>query len=295
MDPILVTGATGRQGGSVVDALLADGRSVRALTRDASSDRARRLADRGVDVVEGDLARRRDLRRAMAGVDGVFLVTNYFEAGRAGEIRQGRNGVRAAAEAGVEHVVFSSVASADHAPGVEHFRTKHAIESYLRRMLPSATIVRPTYFMSNLESQRAAVADGTVALPLGRYTRLSLVDPRDIGRVVAAVFADPDRFAGRTLDLAGDDLTLAELAGAFARVLGHPVAPDYVRREAARERMGADTVAMFEWFDRVGYDVDIAALEAATNVEMTRFESYLAREWTDADAGSAVSESESAA
>jgi uncharacterized protein YbjT (DUF2867 family) len=282
---ILVTGATGRQGGSVVDALLGTGATVRGLTRDPASERARRLADRGVEVVEGDLARRRDLRRAMAGADGVFLVTDYWSAGRAGEIRHGRNAVRAAREAGVERVVFSSVASADRAPNVEHFRSKAAIEAYLRKVFPTATVLRPTYFTSNFESQRAGIAEGRLALPIGRYTQLALLDPVDLGRVAARAFADPDRFAGRTLELAGDAVTLREAAATFQRVLGHTVEAEYVRPADARERLSEDVVAMYEWLDRVGYDVSPRRAEAETGLELTSLASYLTREWTDGDGG----------
>jgi uncharacterized protein YbjT (DUF2867 family) len=282
---VLVTGATGRQGGSVVDALLADGVAVRAFTRDATSERARALSARGVEVVEGDLDRRTHLRRAMDGVDGVFLVTDYFSAGRAGEIHQGRNGVRAAAEAGVDHLVYSSVASADRAPGLEHFRTKRAVESYLHKRFPSATVLRPAYFMSNFESQRSAVADGRLALPLRRSTELALVDPRDIGRMAARAFADPERFAGRTVELAGDELTLSGMAAAFSEVLGRRVTPEHVRTDAAYERMGEEMADMFAWFNSVGYDVNVRRLEAETGVEMTRFREYLEREWADAEFG----------
>lgn len=285
MDRVLVTGATGRQGGSVVDALLADGVAVRAFTRDATSERARALSARGVEVVEGDLDRRTHLRRAMDGVDGVFLVTDYFGAGRAGEIHQGRNGVRAAVEAGVDHLVYSSVASADRAPGLEHFRTKRAVESYLRKMFPSATVLRPAYFMTNFESQRSAVADGRLALPLGRSTRLALVDPRDIGRVAARVFAEPGRFAGDTIELAGDELTLAEMAAAFSDVLGRPVIAERVRNDDARLRMGEEMADMFAWFNTVGYDVNVPALERYTGLRMSRFREYLEREWAGTELG----------
>lgn len=281
MDTVLVTGATGQQGGSVVDALLADGVDVRAFTRDATSEAARALADRGVKLFEGDMDRRTHLKRAMQGVDGVFLVTDYFSAGRAGEIHQGRNGVRAASEAGVDHLVYSSVASADRAPGLEHFRTKHAVEVYLRKMLPTATVLRPAYFMNNLGSQRAAIADGRLSLPLGRTTRLAMIDPRDIGRVAARVFADPERFAGDTIELAGDRLTLAEMAATFSDVLDRPVVAEHVRQDRARERMSDEIAEMFAWFNTVGYDVNVPAVERHTGVRMTRLAEYLQREWAD--------------
>jgi uncharacterized protein YbjT (DUF2867 family) len=288
VDTVLVTGATGRQGGAVVDALLADDGTVRALTRDPSSERARALSARGVEVVRGDMERRSDLRRAMAGVDGVFLMTDYFAGGRAAEISQGRNGVRAAVEAGVGHLVYSSVGSADQPSGLAHFRSKGAVEAYLRKMLPGATVVRPTYFATKFEGQRDAIASGRLALPLGPRTRLAVVDPRDIGRVVARVFAAPERFAGQTLTLAGDQLTPPEFAAAFSHALGRPVTYERVPSATAREAIGEELAAMFEWFDAVGYDADVGALERETGVEMTQFADYLGREWAATDAASAA-------
>jgi uncharacterized protein YbjT (DUF2867 family) len=279
VNTVLVTGATGRQGGSVVDALLADGVDVRALTRDPTSDRARALADRGVEVVGGDLDRRADLRRAMGGVDGVFLVTDFFSAGRAGEIRQGRNGVKAAVEAGVPHLVYSSVGSADRAAGLAHFRSKHAVEVYLRKVVPDATVVRPTYFTTNLEFQRDGIEAGRLSLPLSPRTRLAVLDPRDVGRVVARVFADPDRFAGRTLELAGDEVTPVEMAAHLSRAVGRPVTHVRTSRADARETLGDEVGAMYEWFDDVGYRVDVPALARETGVDLTSFAAYVDRSW----------------
>jgi len=284
MDRVLVTGATGQQGGSVVDALLADGVAVRAFTGDATSGPARELADRGVELFEGDMDRRTHLRRAMEGVDGVFLVTDYFSAGRAGEIRQGRNGVRAASEAGVGHLVYSSVASADRAPGLDHFRSKRAVEIYLRKLFPTATVLRPAYFMSNFESQRAAIEAGRLSLPLGRTTQLAVVDPRDIGRVAARVFADPERFAGDTIELAGDRLTLTGMAAAFSDVLDRPVVADHVRGDRAHERLPGEIADMFAWFNAVGYDVNVPAVERHLGLRLTRLPAYLRREWAEVGA-----------
>jgi uncharacterized protein YbjT (DUF2867 family) len=164
---------------------------------------------------------------------------------------------------------------------VEHFRSKAAIEAYLRKVFPTATVLRPTYFASNFESQRAGIAEGRLALPIGRYSRLALLDPVDLGRVAARAFADPDRFAGRTIELAGDVVTLREAAATFQRVLGHPVEAEYVRPADARERLSEDVVAMYEWLDRVGYDVSPRRAEAETGLELTSFASYLTREWAD--------------
>lgn len=109
---VLVVGATGNQGGAVVDGLLAaddDQFSVYGLTRDATSEKAQALADRGITVVEGDLNETESLRNAMNEVDAVFAVTNYFIAGFESEIEQGTNLAEVAAESDIDHFVYSSV------------------------------------------------------------------------------------------------------------------------------------------------------------------------------------------
>ncbi|MDW5327436.1 NmrA family NAD(P)-binding protein [Plantactinospora sp. KLBMP9567] len=157
---ILVTGATGNQGGAVVDALLDDGGwAVRALTRDPAGARARALAARGVDVRAGNLADAGSLRPALAGVHGVFGVQNSRTAGPEGEVRQGRTLIDAAVAAGVRHLVQTSVGGVDRVRGIPHFDTKWRIEQHLRDTSLDWTILRPTTF-SPRSSRCAAPASG---------------------------------------------------------------------------------------------------------------------------------------
>jgi len=111
--PILVTGATGRQGGAVVRHLFGRGAEVRALTRDPSTPRARALAARGVSTVQGDMDDTESLRRVMTEVYGVYSVQDFWTVGARREIQQGKNVADAAAAAGIEHLVFSSVGGAE--------------------------------------------------------------------------------------------------------------------------------------------------------------------------------------
>ncbi len=128
---VLVVGATGKQGGAVAHHLLAAGLLVRTLTRNPDKPAARTLADRGAEVVAGDLGDADSVRRALAGVSAVFCVTNFYEAGYAGEVAQGELMVDLAAAAGVGHFVFSSVCSADKNTGIPHFDSKYQVERHL--------------------------------------------------------------------------------------------------------------------------------------------------------------------
>ncbi|KAH6656181.1 hypothetical protein F5X68DRAFT_178887 [Plectosphaerella plurivora] len=151
MPTIFVVGGTGQQGGGVLNALLSHGHSdlvIRALTRNPSSSAARTLETRGVQPVKGDLLDRSSLLAALAGVDRAYLVTDFRGPEDVeGELKQGRLFIDTAKEAGVSHIVFSSVAGADIAQAVDHFYTKFKLEEDLRASGLGWTIVRPVGFM----------------------------------------------------------------------------------------------------------------------------------------------------
>jgi uncharacterized protein YbjT (DUF2867 family) len=126
--PILVASATGRQGGSVVRHLLERRLAVRALVQNRHSDRAKALADQGIEIAQGDMDDLDSLKKAMAGVHGVYSVQDYFTAGAAREVQEGKNMADAALDAGVEHFVFSSVGGAERNSGIQHFETKWALK-----------------------------------------------------------------------------------------------------------------------------------------------------------------------
>lgn len=157
---VLVTGATGKQGGAAARHLLAAGFGVRALTRDPEGPKARALADGGAEVVGGDLDAPDSLGRALEGVYGVFSVQNPFEHGTGGEVRQGIALADAAMATGVKHFVYSSVASAHRRTGIPHFDSKFEVEEHLRRTGLAHTILRPTYFMENWDAGARAAWGG---------------------------------------------------------------------------------------------------------------------------------------
>lgn len=282
MKSILVTGATGRQGGAVIDALGSGtfgDYDVYGLTRDADSDAARALAERGVTVVEGDLT---DLDATLAafesiegGVDAVFGVTTFFEVGPELEREQGRNLILAAEEQGVEQFVFSSVGSADADTGLAHFESKADVERRLRETAFDWTILRPVFFFENLGMNAEEIRDGTLPLPLPAGVPLAMVAARDIGRAAAVIFRDPTTFTGETITLAGEELTIEATAAALSRSLEIDVEPVSVRISDARAAMGDEMADMFAWFADTGYDVDIAHVESRLGIEMTDFDTWL--------------------
>src|SRR6266849_6583692 len=147
---VLVTGATGKQGGAVVEALLIRGHQVRALTRNSASSAANRLREQGVEIAVGDFTDHDSLVRAAHGADAVYAMSTPQEHGAKIEIAQGITITDAAKAAGVVHFVYSSVASANRATGVPHFDSKYAVERHLQASGVQYTIVAPVSFMENL-------------------------------------------------------------------------------------------------------------------------------------------------
>lgn len=273
---ILVCGATGTQGGAVARSLLDAGYRVRALTRDREQDRARELGKRGADIVEGDLNDRASLEKAADGVYGVFSVQNFWETGYDVEVEQGKRMADVAGEAGVEHLVYSSVGGADRDSGLSHFESKHEIEERIRSLDLPHTILRPVFFMNNWEADmmKGMVMGGSLYQPLSPDTRLQQIDADDIGAFARIAFDDPEEWIGREIELAGDDPTMEELAATFSRVIGRDV--DYVQVgwDDFREQAGDEYAEMYRWFEDEGYEADIDRLRRI-HPGLQRFEDYL--------------------
>jgi uncharacterized protein YbjT (DUF2867 family) len=205
---IFVTGATGKQGGSTVEALLNAGFRVRALVRDPAKPASQGLTARGCKLAPGDLDDAAALRRALVGVDGVFTYGIYSASGAhaaggdvASEVRQGRLLGDLAAEAKITHFVYGSVGSADCHTGVPHFDTKGEVERYLATLPLAVTILRPVFFMQNWERQRAGILQsGVLAQPLKAASVHRQIAVQDIGAFTARVFAAPERWIGKAID-----------------------------------------------------------------------------------------------
>jgi uncharacterized protein YbjT (DUF2867 family) len=275
---VLVTGATGHQGGASLRHLRERGFPVRALTRDPDQPRARSLMGPGVEIVRGDMDDQQSLTRAMDGVYGVHSVQNSHQAGIEGEIREGTNVTDAAKRSGISHFVYSSVASADQRTGIPHFDSKYRIEEHIRGTGMHYTIVRPVFFMENLLGMRQTIDGGTISLPLNADTRLQMIAVNDIGGVVAMAFAHPGKWQGRAFDLAGDELSMAELAQVFSRVSGREVRYQQVPWDEFEKQAGKEMTMMYRWFQDTGYHVDIGAVRQEYPA-LTAFSQWINSNW----------------
>jgi uncharacterized protein YbjT (DUF2867 family) len=254
---ILITGVTGNQGGTG-----ARGRWVQSARLDAQAgqQQAAALTRNGVDIVKGDLDDEATLRRALAGVWGVFGVQNAGEAGVEREEAQGKRLATLARAVGVEHYVYTSVGSADKRTGVPHFDNKWRIEETVRGLrFPSHVILHPVFFMEDLLAS-FSLQGSTLAWALGPATKLQMIAVDDIGWFGARAFTDAAAMNGREIDLAGDLRTMAEAAQILTEALGRPIAFAQTPIEQVR-RYSKEMALMLEWFERVGYSADIAGLE----------------------------------
>lgn len=277
---ILITGITGQQGGAVARELLADGHRLRGMTRNPQSESAREFADRGAEIVRGDLNDRGSLERAVDGAWGVLSIQNTWEAGVEVEEEQGIRLAEVARKAGVQHFVYHSVGSADRDTGIPHFDNKWRIEEKVRELdFPSFTIIRPVFFMENLTSPwfKPSIDDGKLAIALQPETRLQMIAVQDIGKYSALAFEEHEKLDGQAIDIAGDELTMPEAARVLTRATGRDIEFVQVSIEEVR-KSSEDFAIMLEWFDREGYDADIEGDAKKFEIEPTRFEDWAVRQ-----------------
>jgi uncharacterized protein YbjT (DUF2867 family) len=210
-------------------------------------------------------------------VQNFWLPTVGYE----GEIRQGKSVADAARAAGVKHLVFSSVGAAHRGMGQKHFESKWIIEQYIHLLGVPYTILRPVAFMENYEWRRAHILSGTFqGFGLRPEKSMQLVAAGDIGVFTELAFAKPEQFLGKTIELAGDELTEAQIAEVFSKVIGRPVkavGPQNTGKAPTEEQ-----IAMFNFFNGVGYDADIPALRGIYP-GLQNLEEYLRRNgWENA-------------
>ena len=301
---IAVIGATGAQGGGLVQAILADPAgafAARAITRKPDSDQGRALAAAGAEVVAGDSDDVASLERAFAGAHGAFCVTNFWEHGSPErELAQAANLARAAKAAGVAHVVWSTLEDMrtwvplddDRVPTlrgrykVPHFDAKGEADAIFRDESAPTTFLRAAFYWDNflhfgMGPRRAEDGTLTLGLPLGG-ARLPGIAAKDIGRCAYGVFQRGASMAGRYVGIAGEVLSGPEMAAAFSRALGRPVTFTDIPFEVYRGLgfPGADDLgnmfqvqALFEEAFLKNRDV---AGSRALNPELSSFDAWLA-------------------
>jgi uncharacterized protein YbjT (DUF2867 family) len=302
---IAVVGATGAQGSGLVRAILADregGFKVRALTRDPSSDKGKALAAMGAEVVAADLDDEQSLERAFAGAYGAFCLTNYWEHfSPEKELAQATNMAKAAKAAGLKHVVWSTLEdtrrwvplSDNRMPTlmghykVPHFDAKGEADEVFRREGVPTTFLLTSFYWDNFIYFGAGpqrTPDGKLALvfPLGDK-KLPAIAAEDIGKAAYAVFKRGKEFINRTVGVAGEHLTGAQLAAGMSRALGQEIGYVDVPPEVYRSFgfPGADDLGNMFQFKRDFNDYFCGARDMAFArslvPDLQSYEQWLAR------------------
>jgi uncharacterized protein YbjT (DUF2867 family) len=216
---ILVTGGTGHQGGAAARHLLKDGWKVRALVRDPAKPASQALEKAGCELFKADLTDRASLDRAVVDCHGVYGVMTPAGVGPEVEAQEGFNLADAAAAAGVEHFVFSSVIGADREDAAPYQLPKHRVEAHIAELGMPATIWRPVTFLENFLRQKEVIASGHLRAPVEPDVVRQFIAVDDIGEFVALAFREHDRFVGVTAEIASDEMTMPQVAEAFSLVL----------------------------------------------------------------------------
>ncbi|WP_221569325.1 NmrA/HSCARG family protein [Alkalihalobacillus sp. TS-13] len=252
---ILVLGATGKQGGAVARKLLADGWSVRAVSRHPDQPAAQELQKKGATVVQANMDNQQSLLEAMRGVYGVYSVQPLYSKDPEKEIQHGKTVADVAKQVGVSHFVYGSAGGAERDSGVPHFETKWQVEKYVRAIDLPFTILRPTGFMENFigftqAHEQKLMIQGFMDV----NTKLQIISVQDIGAFAAIAFNNPEKYKGMAIEIAGDEVTLSEVAKVFSQVFDTPCEV----LESARDQFQKNK--MFEWLETDGYQADIPSL-----------------------------------
>lgn len=259
---VLVTGATGKQGGNVALQLLAKGHTVRALTRKINSPAALQLQELGANLVEGNLEDRVTLEQAMQGVDAVFSMSTAFESNAKTEIYQGKTVADTVKSAGIPHLVYSSVADGDRNTGVPHFDSKWEVEQYIRSLEIPYSIVAPAGFMEN------TIADWAIdELKQGKYSpgtkppesKMTQIAAEDIASFAVLMLENREEFLGKRVKIAGDERSGSECAEILSRVTGRQIEYVPIPRELAQQQ-SEDFQIMWQWDEQIGTQIDLPAL-----------------------------------
>lgn len=234
---ILVTGATGAQGGSVAKFLIESGNyDVKAFTRNAASDKAKALADAGAEIFEGTMDNTESMVEAMKDCYGVFGVTNFWEHFNQ-EFEQGKNLVDAVSKSNIQHFIFSTLPAAKkiskgkyEAP---HLDIKADLEEYATGKNLKATYIHAAFYYENFLAffPPQKQEDGTFAFGFPQENNLRGISVEDLGGVVLYIFDHPEEFIGKTFFAAGDSITPKEYAAIMTEILGKKINFNFVPQE----------------------------------------------------------------
>jgi len=271
---VVVSGATGAQGGSIVNSLLATGHyKVRGLTRKPNSAKAQELAAKGVEVVKCDLSAKEDVKNALKDADIAWIVTNFWDPSIIGtdvkeEERQGKMIADVAKEIGLNWLIYSSLPdttteSGGKYPDILHFAGKNRVEQYIRTVgIPNTTFIYLGFYAQNIGTFAPMNSKGNeveVAFPyLGENDVLPVIDSEgDTGPIVAKIIEEgPSKWNGKKVPIAAEYITGKQIADTLSKVTGkihkfRTLSDEDIAKEFPS--MNSDEIQMYKWYKEYGY------------------------------------------
>lgn len=291
---ILVTGGTGTQGGAVARRLLGEGHEVRVLVRDPGTLAARDIEAWGAILVRGAFEDDEALQLAVSGAQAVFSVQPAPQSDSDSERKEARALVAAARKAGADHFIHTSVSNTGSFRSMTGWNEGRWSRNYWESKADAEaiagdagfrhlTILRPAFMMENFVAQKASgmfpdLASGEIVTAVEPESRIALVAADDIAAAVSMAIRDPDRFAGEPVELAGDWLTLPEVAQVLSSAgFGEIAARTASRAELIERGQFAGWVETQEWMNVVGYPARPEAMLSCGLVP-TRFADWAQRQ-----------------
>jgi uncharacterized protein YbjT (DUF2867 family) len=263
---IFVTGGTGNQGGAVARNLAQQGFGVKVLTRNTNSFKAKNLKKLNIELVQGDLNKPDTYRVHLKDAYGIFSVQT-FENGVRKEINQGITLATLGKELGTQHFLYSSVFGAQLNTRVRHIDSKCEIENHIKQIGLPFTIIRPTSLYENflIPQVKKGILKGKLVQPIGRDTIQQYIAAEDIGKAAVKIFLNSNKYLGKTIPLATEQLNTWEVADTFSKVLNKKVNYKKLPVIITRLFLGKDLYKMFKWIE----EKSIFQIE---DVELTRKE-----------------------
>ncbi|GFF32117.1 nmrA-like family domain-containing protein DDB_G0286605 [Aspergillus udagawae] len=288
-----VAGATGYQGGATARQLLNAGVQVHALVRDTSSKAAIDLQAQGAQLFLGDFDNTTSLKAAISGASAIFLNVTPDPLDSGLEVKRAKNIIDAAKESGsVSTMIYSSVAMTGKHETFPNWGPEYPLawywtnKSQIEMMVRNAefqywTILRPAFLMNNYHQPKASsmfpelVTNCVFLTAYNPNTRMTMVDPGDVGKFAAAAVLEPLRFNRCEIDLGAESLKPADIVRGLSLASGKEIALEFYSRDEAERRAASDPRLWAQlWANEVGYQVNFKALEKY-KIEMTSFSKYL--------------------
>ena len=275
---LVVTGATGKQGGGLISALLEKPNQpfeIYAVTRNPASGSAKRLSDKGVKIIKGDFDNADEIFKQVGKPWGLFSVTMPLKGAKIEE-GQGKAMTKAAIGAGVQHIVFTATdrggqeKSETHATEIPHFASKYNIEKDIEEKAKESpqgttwTFLRPVAFYENLSNNFLGKGFVSMWQLNGMDSKLQLISTKDIGKIAAEAFlkADSVEYKNQWISLAGDEITASEAARIFEETTGQKFPTTYafvarLLKWLLHEQLGL----MFNWLGKEGFGTDMGVMK----------------------------------